>query len=165
MPGFGKDGKGQIGYSQSLTSLGTLAATTALSCTGAPALTEDFRVTKLDYWMAVDGLAGGERILVGMADGELSISEIEEALESGPIDRNDNAVLEQSHRPVWPLEILQGTSTVVEGKTVAQGSVTPRWTFGDADSWEWWVYNLESGALTTGADLKIFTKWFGVWVT
>lgn len=101
--------------------------------------------------------------MFGIADGGLTDAEIEECLESAPSDTNDRPAVEQAGRPVWPLAMIalpdpDGTLPVVSG------SWTQKWTFSNAEAWTYWVYNLDTGALTSGGTLAIFAKIYGVWV-
>ncbi len=169
--GFGKDGKGQVLWDLVTITLGALAARDVISqaSTTGSALKEDFRILKTKYyiaWRAPDFAEGP--IVIGMAPGQMSAAEIEEALESTPTDTSDVPEIEQSNRMVWPLEImmLQNDGTLSDGgKAIAQGEVMTKWTFPDPDGWNWWTFNLDSVApLTTNGRIEIFAKHFGVWV-
>lgn len=163
MPGFGKDGKGQIGYQQTRTALGALAANDVITAAAAVAITEDFRMTKMEVFGFWKDVGDEESIIIGLADAELSDAEIEECIEATPLDRNDHLNLERSHRPVWPVAILTNDNSGNGSRTFST-TVVPRWTFSNADGWKWWAYNPDDAALTTGSELILFQKWFGVWV-
>ncbi len=160
--GFGKDGKGQILWDALNQGLGALAAKDVVAF-GARAIQEDFRILRLDYYAAWKAAAAGDAVLFGLADGALTAAEIEECIENQALDSNDVPAIEQSMRPVWPMDMLVDSAG---GTPNVSGSIKPRWTFKDTDSWQYWAYNPDSStALTTGGELPLVCKIFGVWVT
>lgn len=166
MTGFGKDGKGVILYETNEVSLGTLAKDTVLSM-GNYGIEEDFRMLRSEVFVIHrDPTAGEGPLLFGLARGDLTVTEIKETLETEPTDPQDTK-LEKSHRPVWPLGFIgQG-----HGGTVTDPSAEfvwdKRWTFmskSSNDGWQFWVYNMDLAALTTGSKIRYIAKHFGVWV-
>lgn len=163
MPGFGKDGKGQILYSvgRGSTSAQSLAAG-SVATFGGQAPTEDIRILRMDGHIVAEVCSSDDVIIVGLADGELTDAEIEECLEAQAVDANDNVALERSHRPVWVLGRLQPTN---EGTVQALDFAwDKRWTFSDGEGWTLWAYNLGATALAAGVLMDYFVKFFGVWV-
>ncbi len=174
MAGFGKDGKGQILWENGINdgNIGALATKDVVEFGGSyhEALEEDFRMLKCEYWMGIAPaqaitVADGP-ILVGFASGSLQAAEIEECLESVPINHSD-ILLEKAMRPVWPLEtfVIQDPDTGNAGDLHRKGSFNPKWTFANPDGWTWWIYNLSTATLTTSNLLSISAKFFGVWIT
>ncbi len=163
--GFGKDGKGQILYGGAQQQLAALAGldVDVFGDGYLNALAEDFRVIKMEYWLSWSQQAVGDVVLFGIADGALTAAEIEETLEARPGDSNDVPESEAVMRPVWPLVMLGETATGA-GPTIAHGEKTIRWTFKDAAGWTWWAYNVDAGALTSGNQIVVNTKYWGVWV-
>jgi len=163
--GFGKDGKGQILYENVALLPGALAAKDVIAGFGAyqDNLIEDFRILKSEiHWGTRTGTAG-DSFMWGIAGGELSAAEIEEALEARPFNTNDNVALERSMRPVWPL----GVSVLADDPSTSGGvpiEKNVRWTFANPNGWQFWVYNYTSLAMTTGTICDLFIKHFGVWV-
>lgn len=169
MPGFGKDGKGQILYSEVSGSAITLANANTVEKLLTLAATEDFRLLKAELYLCIAGIAAGnadDPILVGIADAELSATEIEEALKATPTDRNDNALLERTHRPVWPLGWLMPDGITADSAT-RYGTFTwsQRWTFSGDDGWCLWYYNLGDANMAGTPELHCLCKWYGVWVS
>jgi len=169
--GFGKDGKGVIMRENRSQALGTLAALSALIIGTNLATTERFRMLKAEIWATLTGLTTGEGtgLLFGLADGDLSVAEIEEAIESnGPLGPNDTVTEEQASRAVWLFGAIDretGTEAIFENEDGGHMLVLkPRWTFASVKSWNWFVYNM-GAAPTTGATIFIRGKSFGVWVT
>ncbi len=172
--GFGKDGKGQILYESNINvgNMGALASKDLIEFGGSyhDAILEDFRILKCEYYM---GLSPAQAIviqngpiIVGLASGQLTAAQMEEALEAVPINRGDSA-LEETMRPVWPLEIFvfhdpdQGPQSDLTRK----GEFSPRWTFQNPTGWSWFIFNVGNAALVTGSGLTIVAKFFGVWVS
>ncbi len=171
--GFGKDGTGVMIRENNSLALGALAAADLISFP-AIAVTEDFRMLKSESIAFVAGLTAGEGIglIFGLADGELSDAEIEEALEvNGPLDRNDRLNYERATRPVWPLSTFQ----IVDGGGLAQQFIgsnggpfvewKKRWTFSSPEGFKFWIYNDAGTPLTTGATARVLATHYGVWVT
>jgi len=171
--GFGKDGKGAMIRENNSLTVGTLLAADLVSMP-AIAVTEDFRILKTEVYAHIEGLTAGEGIglILGIADAELSDTEIEEALEiNGPLDRNDRLSYEKVTRPVWPIAALE----IVDAGGLAQRFIglnggpmiewKKRWTFSSPEGFEFWLYNDGVGTITTGATLKVLATHYGVWVT
>lgn len=163
MTGFGKGGKGQILYENEIATLGAVIAAGAVS---APigdyqnGLDEDFRILKVEGAIAVDGLAAGEMAVFCLADGALTAAEIAECLVASPDGPNDVPAIEHSHRPVFPVATLWGSSDETNLRSFEK---TVRWTFSDDEAWQWVLYNpgnVHAGALT----YVMWTKIYGVWV-
>ncbi len=162
--GFGKDGKGAILRSDHLISLGTLAARASILLTGSITLGEDFRVIKTEHFAQLVGGTTDESILIGLADGELTTTEINSTLLlNGPTDRNDRDQVDQAMFPVWPLFMIgRDHPDPNNGMPIEK---TLRWTFSNPEGWNLFAFNLSSGSLTTGSSIFVIEKAFGVWVT
>ncbi len=165
MSGFGKDGKGVIIREDNAIALGNLAARSAILFP-ALALEEDFRMLKSEIWALWDDFTDGDgdKAILGLACAELSLAEIEEALElNGPINRNDRLQDERATRPVWLIEgFHEGGSNAA--LRMAKQEWKKRWTFSNADGWNFFVYNQSNSAMTTGSTVRLFATHYGVWV-
>lgn len=166
--GFGKDGKGVMLRSQANDqALGTLGSGTALKIASAPftSIEEDFRLLKLKWSVALKSFTSNEGPLYfGIADNELSVAEIAEAIEAaGPTDRNDREGNEEATRPVWLLGQFVNNDIVPD--TGLFEETVLRWTFSDTEGFTWFVYNQDGTPLTTGALFSHNCTAFGVWVT
>ncbi len=169
--GFGKDGKGAIIKELTTVSLGTLDINVALIFTGPIALEENFRILKTQVIAYATGLTSGEGngLVLGIANGELAASEIEESIEAdGPLDRSDRIVQEKAERFTKFVGTARPTGTAGELAIVGPEGGSPiefnlRWTFTDTDSWAWFVYNM-GPQLTTGATIRVVATHYGVWV-
>ncbi len=172
--GFGKDGKGVVFTSLNTQALGALAADTGIVVGTNPALLERFRVLKAMVTCCITDLTAdeGSGLKLYMADGDLSLSEIEESLEAnGPLGPNDKILSERALRPIYEVGAgLDSSGTPTNGRMLrnAEGGhlleVKPRWTFARTKSWDWIIYN-QGKVLTTAAQAKVMAKIFGVWVT
>lgn len=121
---------------------------------------------------SVIGVSGTDQVglTLGIADGDLTLPEIEASIElTGPLGPNDTVSEAVADRPVWFLGAVMGnpTGSVVmftnnEGGYMLDKVV--RWTFARTKGWNYFVYNMGE-APTTGATLVFRAKQFGVWVT
>lgn len=168
--GFGKDGLGVIIRESRNTTLGTLANSTGLFIGTKLATLERFRMLKTEVFASVTALSSGDGtgLYFGLADGDLTLAEVEAAIEAnGPLGPNDPIAEEISERPVWIFGALShelSTEAIfhnMEGGDIMVGK--PRWTFARTKSWNWFVYNM-GAAPTTGATIRMRSKSFGVWV-
>lgn len=159
------EGKGAI-YSETVDiTLSTLAAKDVISAAtkqdGSRA--QGFRFLKSEVFVAANGLAAGEYIMVGLSGPTMDAVEVEEAIEADPQSPDDRSPVEHAMRPYWPLCILGGEANS-GGMTIWQGEWKPRWSFTESVALSVWVYNLTTGALTTGCVVNVFMKHFGVWL-
>ncbi len=172
--GFGKDGKGVILRESRSQALATLANNTALLIGTKLAIVEDFRIIKSEILADVDGMTSGEQpLLFGIANGNLSVTEIAEALQvDGPLGPSEAIENERVMRAVWIIGTTGGESAAdldITWKSKSGGdthvlTLPTAWTFTDADGWNFFVFNDSGAILTTGATLKVRAKHFGVWV-
>ncbi len=169
--GFGKDGKGIIIREQRNQALGALSQSAGIIIGTNLATLERYRMLRCEMIATVIGLTTGEGtgLLFGLADGDLTLAEIEAAIETNaPVGPNDTIGAEVAQRPVWFMGAVDretGTEAIFENENGGHMLVIkPRWTFARTKSWNFFVYNL-GAAITTGATVSIRDKLFGVWVT
>ncbi len=160
--------------------LSTLADQAALSLSQLT-LSEDFRILKSEIAAGIINLDDEENaqgLLFGMANGELSDTEIAQAIVAGgPLDRNDRLAAERASRYVKILSSFKWSSvghpnttrTSADGIFEGEGGSPiivnkPRWTFSDPEGWVFFIFNNTGSALTTGATVRMTAKHFGVWV-
>lgn len=154
--------------------MGTLAANTVLLIGTKLAMTDSFRMLKAKGTMFIQGLTAGEGhgLVVGIAAGNLSVSQILSAIQNnGPLSRADSlgeAVMERFVDVIGSTgQVGQADLSVTflneEGGPVL--ACKPCWTFGDEGvGWNWFVANLTGASLTTGGTLRANMKSWGVWV-
>ncbi len=126
---------------------------------------------KLDYYIAInpapaDVILDGP-VLVGVAQGALSAAQIEATLDRIVTGQGSITPLEESSRPVWPLELfnIPDADSGDNSSLTRKGEKTIRWTFNNPDGWSWWAYNMSSAVLITGNNFNCIAKCFGMWVT
>ncbi len=172
--GFGKDGKGVMITENVTVALGALGAGTAIIVPSSVTLGEDFRILRSDIMSLLANLTAGEGtgLLFGICNGELSATEIGQALlVEGPTDRNDAVSNERVGRNVKVLSAGDPNTTLITSllfKNDEGGSIIHskhRWTYSNPEGWNYFVMNISPGPLTTGAVCDINAKHFGVWVT
>ena len=170
--GFGKDGKGVIIRQSVSQALGTLGANTAIIVGTNIDILERFRMIKSEIYAGLTSLTSteGANLLFGIAEGDLTLAEIEEAIEltGGPVGPNDpvnEAIAERFVKWLGASDHEIATEGLFHNNMGGQLlEHTIRWTFARTKSWNFFVYNL-GAALTTGASVVVRSKSFGVWVT
>ncbi len=149
--GFGKDGTGVIIGESRAFALATLDADAGAFITTKLNTLERFRMLKSRMVSNVEGLtaADGESLTLWLADGDLSIGEVEAAIEvDGPLGPNDTVPAAVAERAVFYVGAYDVKANQTEGflrdKEGAgyAAMVKPRWTFGRTKSWNWVIYNL-----------------------
>lgn len=163
--GFGKDKRGVIIRDHSLetVSLASLSSGVVQKF-GSVAVTEDFRLLKAEVFANVHALGVDEAVIIGIADNELSVAEIAEALQAnGPLDRNDRLLEEKATRPVWIMGIL-GPVNGTEGDTVVKELHHKRaWSFSNDEGFTLFAYNPTANAIS--ATIGFHATYFGVWLS
>ncbi len=145
--------------------LSTLAAQTALKV-------QQYHETNMKRAFLVKHVKGGFSILgltatqgpvlLFMARGNRSTTQIKTAIENaqlGPDQENQAQV-----RDVLWETVMMFTSLVEVihlDVTIGGGKGIP---FNEAEGWAWYAYNLDTGALTTGATVHFETAVSGVWL-
>ncbi len=171
--GFGKDNKGVIVVEQRDEALTTLAGTTVRHFGTKLAITENLRILKTEVQCFVNGPNANEHegLMLGMANGDLTVVEIKEALEAqGPLGPNQRPQAEAAERFVKLVGAIVPQLDATDQRFVGEGGspmmeVKPRWTFAPVLGWNWFIYNRSNSALTTGSTALLNAKHFGVWVT
>ncbi len=171
--GFGKDGKGVIMPQAIQVAAGDFSSNAAQLVGTAPAIRDDFRMLKTEGTCIVKNLTSteGSGLKLYLADGEYTLTEIEEAIEQsqGPLDANSTQSAEIADRfirlvGVSELASAAGNTVVFRGMNGSPIlSFNPRWTFGTAGSWKWVIYN-RGVTLTVGATINLDMTNYGVWI-
>ncbi len=153
--------------------LGALAQAAGIIIGTKVATLERFRMLKSEISAQITALQAtteGSGLALYLADGDLSLVEIEEQIENdGPLGPNDRVAANVAERPVFLVGQAGnagGNETVIRDK-VSNAPVCmtkPRWTFARTKSWNWVIYN-KGTVLTTGSTVFLTVKNFGVWVT
>ncbi len=174
--GFGKNDTGAIVRENGTMTVGTLANHAAAVLAG-PGITEDFRILKSEICFHMGGLTdqeGGGGLQFGIANGELSVTEIQDCLNViGPLDRNDRSIVERAERHVKVLSYGRRDVDSTSGEVIhfdGEGGspiITSkfRWTYSDPEGWQWFVFNNIGATVTTGAVGQLQATHYGVWVT
>ncbi len=175
--GFGKQNTGVIIREDSSQALGALANNTAILVASGNViggnLQEDFRLLKSEILAHVDILTAGEGegLIFGIANGELSVAEIAEAIQAnGPLDRNDRLPQERAERNVkllgtYDMRDITAVSGKIKGDNGGPLIVSKhRWTYSNPEAWNFFVFN-DGIVLTTGAQIRLVATHYGVWVT
>ncbi len=171
--GFGKDGRGVIiRESTGLISIGALTALGVFTF-GGLTTKEDLRILKSEV---VAGMTGGdagegEGVILGIANGGLSSTNIKECLEAnGPLDTNDRVRQEKAERQAHTIGVShKQAAAAVElpfRDKISNALVCIDrfpWTYADPDAWNFFLYNT-GPAIATGSNVYLTATHYGVWV-
>ena len=136
----------------------TLATNTVLQMGTVPNVTQNFQpalyqgTIGLEDWTETDG-----PIELVVADGDLSLAEVQECLLAEPLHGRDQPALEQSRRPVQRLAALGSDHQSLQ---ISEGNRLPM--FRENVGWEFYVLNVGT-ALVTGASCVGAIATFGRW--
>lgn len=174
--GFGKDGAGIILHELEVTtSLSTLASLAAIKLSGPSSVDHKFRILRSDvacYLVDAANTKDVTGLLFGIANGELSVTEIAEAMTAVPTNPNDAVTSERAQRNVKLLGVLDvrgspvaGTSFMFVGPEGTPMMVNKhRWTYHPPEMWDWFIFNNTGSDMTTGALATLAATHYGVWV-
>ena len=126
---------------------------------------EDIWIVSMDWTTSIRDLTLAEiPITFGVAHGDLSITEISEALEAEVASPDDIIAKERARRPVRRFGTFSRSD--LTGFTVNDG-VTRRnkvmFSVGDGFNLNWWARNVFGAVLTTGAIIEYQGTLFGRW--
>ncbi len=114
-------------------------------------------------WTLFNNTAGQGPINVGIATDDLSVGEIQEAINASPTSRSDHVAFEQASRPVRQAGAFAGLSTeevLNDGRPLRQKLGLAVANNNDP---VFYANNVSGGALTTGTSLRvighIIVKW------
>ncbi len=147
------------------SALTTLADATVLR-SGLTAIDDDFWVQSADLSWAISGLAAGQGpLLFGIAHGDLSVTEIAEAVNASPTGRGDIIEREQARRPVRRVGQLLadpdgGNLSLNDGKPIR---TTVKMYLEGGIELNMFTLNQSGVALTTGAVVRVYGVLYGSW--
>ncbi len=135
-----------------------------------PALTlgEDLFLISVDMSAHTRGLTAdeGEPLECGFAHGDLSITEVEEALQAEVSDPDDIIAKEHARRPVRRAGQMIRHGSDTTALALAGGAtqrVTAKFSVGDGHGIDFWVANRSGAGLTTGAVTNFTGTIYGRW--
>ena len=144
-------------------SLATLAHNTVIS-SDVMTLGEDLFCISVDaLWSKSDGTAGEGPIHVGFAHGDLTVTEIQEALSANLTDPDDIIARERARRPVRKSASFP---QIAADEVVASGlpiRTKLRFSLGDGHPLRTWAYNRSGATLTTGVNIRVSGTLYGRW--
>ncbi len=127
-------------------------------------LGEDLYVVSIDATWTIHGLTATQGpIDVGFAHGDLSVTEVAEALDAEQTDPDDIIARERARRPVRRAGKFPGLST---NEALADGEkirTRMRMSIGDGHDINIWARNKSDAPMTTGAVVDIDGVIYGRW--
>lgn len=154
-----------IPYNGTLT-LGTLADNVvAIAALLSSVLGEDLYIISVDIYVSFRDTTGGEILLiVGLAHGDLTVTEILENLDAELTDPDDIIAKERARRPVRRFGVFNQVGAPEQGLNDGKKIRVPiRFSVGDGFNLNVFVVNRTGAALTTGGFLEFSGTIFGRW--
>ena len=153
-----------IPFSASVALL-TLADNTAVVAGLTAVLGEDLYVISVDGLWALRGAAGGEGpVYVGYAHGDLTVTEVKEALEAEVTDPDDLIARERARRPVRRSGIFPVLGSAPEVLKHGEAVRTPcKFSVGNDHALNLYAMNVSGATLTTGQIVECHGTIFGRW--
>lgn len=152
-----------IPVSQQLT-VGALASNTVIAADLLASLTEDLFVISANLMVSFTNHTGGEGPLqVGMAHGDLSVTEIAENLNANLTGPDDIIQKERSRRPVRKIGMFSGAAADENLFDGRQSKTTVKFSIGDGHALVVWLVNRSGATLTTGTLVRFDGEIYGRW--
>ncbi len=149
---------------QTALTLGTLADLTAFITSTVSGFGEDIYVLSVDaLWALHTHTAGEGPISVGLAHGDLTVTEIKENLQAEMTDPDDIIAKERSRRPVRKSGIFSGLNTEEALANGEQIRTKVKFSVGDGHNLNAWAFNQSGAALTTGTVIQVIGTIYGRW--
>ncbi len=145
-------------------SAGTLATITAVITDSLmTGITTNFLLKKVKAEIVVEDLTAGEGVIVGVASGAASISDIAAVLNAsifGPAETDEQALTKQIY---WEtLRMIESLNPVYSiDQSLGGGKGIPQF---ETVGFQWFVYNPTGGTLTTAPLLSGVAAYYGVWM-
>ncbi len=143
--------------------LGALGSETVIS-TALTQLADDFWFQSADLSWAMELHTAGEgAISVGLANGDLSVTEIKEAINSSPTSRSDIVAREQARWPVRKVGIFPGLVAEEVLQDGRQIRTTIKMYLAEEKELVFYAMNISGGAFTTGTVIRVYGNLYGEW--
>lgn len=109
------------------------------------------------------GTSGEGPLEIGLADNDLSTTEIQECLDASPSTPRDRIAIEQGRRPVRSFAQFDGQETHEKIADGMQIKVPCKFTIYDDSELALWVRNRSDASLTGGQIINVSGKIYGRW--
>ncbi len=147
------------------SALGTLGTATVADVELTALQDAKFKVISADLLLAIRDLTPGEGpIEIGIFNGDLSNTEVGEALDATPVSQSDIIPIERLKRPVRLAGIFSGQlahETLNDGKRMR---IKLRTILNNGTQLAVFMRNQGGAALTTGAVVNISGQIYGYWI-
>ncbi len=125
---------------------------------------EDFYCISIDsYWSLRNADAGEGPLLVGFAHGDLTVTEIKEALEAEMVEPDNIIAKERSRRPVRKSGKFRGLNTEEVLNLGVEIRTKLRFSVGSGHTLDAWLQNRSGAALAGGTTLAADGTLYGRW--
>ncbi len=164
MTKFSDNSMAGIFWDELQLALGTLGAGTTIQINSRldSSRLQGFKLLRTEYDVQVFGLTAAEGPVHVSLCHDLTTTEHEETLGGDPQRAKDPDLSEKAMRPVWPLGHLYHEGGI--GVTSLRGVIKLGWSFPEGTPMKWCFNNRFGTSLTTGAQVRLTAKHFGVWL-
>ncbi len=154
-----------IPFTESLDLLTLADDTVKVSGILGGSLTEDLYIIsiKAGWSLKAAGAAGQGPYAVGFSHGDLSATEVKEALTAQPLGPNDIIANEKARRPVRRVGVFQGFHTEEFMNQGVDIKTTVKLTVNDGKDINIYVHNKSGAVQTTGNLIQLTGVIFGRW--
>ncbi len=165
-----KSGSGLVwGHISQKIDIGSLGANSIATSQVGGSVTQRFRTTRLKGWCSVPANpADIGPMIFGIAQSNLTITEIDEAMSAQPRSSQDTPAVEHASRGVYPLAGMMGggeEGVVTTGFDTAEGPFSGLSTPEGANMFRVFAWNADQAAAWTASrDLNFYFKYWGVWI-
>ncbi len=149
---------------QNQVALTTLADSTVISVTLATLTAKFYAISAKLMWSIRGKTANEGPLMLGLSHGDLSVTEIKEALEADLAIPDDIIARERTRRPIRDVGYFMGNDQAQEHLNNGLQVKTPlRFALSDNKTIVGFIYNQSGGALTTGSIVEVTGTIFGKW--
>ncbi len=129
-----------------------------------------FRVIRARLAAMLEAKTATEGPIVWGIGMNVNAADLEAMFEADP-SSSATRILGPQRSYIMPLGIIGKPAT--EGALTGKGGetnigqfveITPNWSVPEGQNLNYWAYNMDSGALTTGTLIRIFAQLYGVWL-
>ncbi len=145
--------------------LSTLGDNTVLTQSILGALGEEMFFISADLtWTLAEATAGEGPIKVGVAHGDLTAAEINEALDASPLDRDDIIANERRRRPVRTVGMFRSTTATEVLNDGRKIRTTIKMKVGIGHDLNFWARNQSGATLTAGTQIQVDGVLYARWI-
>ncbi len=123
---------------------------------------QGFRILKSEWFATLEDVTSGDSGLMFGVCHDLTTAEIVATFDADPQRAGDPTESENALRPVWGFGVMSANDG--GGVLHDKGEWKPQWSFPEGTELRIWARNTSADIWTTGAQLNLVQKIYGVWL-